>query len=187
MPNMSASFDYLRYIVRYTEVRCSTRYIFYFGKYFNLLAIIESSLFRSSPRGAPRDARVAGTPLRGPSLGPWIPAFAGMNGEDGAPPSPWGRRLLHECVGVARRHVDLRAADVGIQRLEHGVGGVGGVAGEAAVAGIHRQAGLDRLLVERRVAERVVRRHHGGDLLRRSGRDPFEAAHQRVHQRLRGA
>src|SRR5262249_20721758 len=52
---------------------------------------------RSSPRGAPRDARVAGTPLRGPrgrgsGLGvpglaslardtkSWIPAFAGMNG-----------------------------------------------------------------------------------------------------------
>src|SRR6516165_9367224 len=27
-----------------------------------------STSFRSSPRGAPRDARVAGTPLRGPSL-----------------------------------------------------------------------------------------------------------------------
>src|SRR5262245_1357687 len=39
---------------------------------------------RSSPRGAPRDARVAGTPLRGPRVkgrGPWIPAVAGMNGE----------------------------------------------------------------------------------------------------------
>src|SRR5262249_26207701 len=40
---------------------------------------------RSSPRGAPRDARVAGTPLRGPrsrvvSRWLWIPACAGMNG-----------------------------------------------------------------------------------------------------------
>src|SRR5215813_8549835 len=38
---------------------------------------------RSSPRGAPRDARVAGTPLRGPraaNRGVWIPACAGMNG-----------------------------------------------------------------------------------------------------------
>src|SRR5215472_6589806 len=38
---------------------------------------------RSSPRGAPRDAGVAGTPLRGPRAanhGPWIPACAGMNG-----------------------------------------------------------------------------------------------------------
>src|SRR5262249_1523263 len=38
---------------------------------------------RSSPRGAPRDACVAGTPLRGPratACGPWIPACAGMNG-----------------------------------------------------------------------------------------------------------
>src|SRR5262249_20132462 len=34
----------------------------------------------SSPRGAPRDARVAGTPLRGPittASGIWVPAFAG--------------------------------------------------------------------------------------------------------------
>jgi hypothetical protein len=38
---------------------------------------------RSSPRGAPRDARVAGTPLRGPRAahrGIWIPACAGMSG-----------------------------------------------------------------------------------------------------------
>src|SRR5262245_20839658 len=38
---------------------------------------------RSSPRGAPRDARVAGTPLRGPRAadrGVWIPACAGMSG-----------------------------------------------------------------------------------------------------------
>src|SRR6266436_4082245 len=38
---------------------------------------------RSSARGAPRDARVAGTPLRGPRAterGPSIPACAGMNG-----------------------------------------------------------------------------------------------------------
>src|SRR6266536_1122831 len=34
---------------------------------------------RSSPRGAPRDARVAGTPLRGPraaECGPWIPSIS---------------------------------------------------------------------------------------------------------------
>src|SRR5262249_37300126 len=33
----------------------------------------------SPPRGAPRDARVAGTPLRGPittAAGIWVPAFA---------------------------------------------------------------------------------------------------------------
>jgi len=38
---------------------------------------------RSSPRGAPRDARVAGTPLREPRAaerGPWIPPYAGTNG-----------------------------------------------------------------------------------------------------------
>src|SRR5499433_422097 len=32
--------------------------------------------FRSSPRGAPRDARVAGTPWRGPSARPWIPSIS---------------------------------------------------------------------------------------------------------------
>jgi putative ABC transport system substrate-binding protein len=38
---------------------------------------------RSSPRGAPRDARVAGTPLRGPRAterGSWIPASTGTSG-----------------------------------------------------------------------------------------------------------
>src|SRR5262249_54522715 len=119
---------------------------------------------------------------------PWIPAFARMSGEGGPgfpagvhpakaeagmrgefPPSRLRRHLLHEGVGVGRRHVDLGAADVGIERLEHGIGGVGGFAGKAAVAGKGRQAGLDRLLVERRVAERVIRRHDGGDLLPRSG------------------
>src|SRR5262249_59647025 len=41
-------------------------------------SVAQDTLFRSSPRGAPRDARVAGTPLRGPSPQPWIPAFAGV-------------------------------------------------------------------------------------------------------------
>ena len=54
-------------------------------------ALAQDTLFRSSPRGAPRDSKsaftrvcdalcVAGTPLRGPSTLPWIPAFAGMSG-----------------------------------------------------------------------------------------------------------
>src|SRR5262247_2168564 len=113
MPNMSASFDYLRYIVRYTEIRCSARYILLFCKSLNLLGNIRGELSSARPRES-------GTQL--------------------APPPPLRRRLLHECVGVGRRHVDLGAADVGIECLEHGVGGVGGFAGKAAVAGIHRQA-----------------------------------------------
>jgi hypothetical protein len=34
--------------------------------------------FRSSPRGAPRDARVTGTPLRGPRIWmmDWIPSIS---------------------------------------------------------------------------------------------------------------
>src|SRR5262245_49596981 len=43
-------------------------------------AVAVACTIRSTPRGAPRDARVAGTPLRGPSPWPWIPAFAGMSG-----------------------------------------------------------------------------------------------------------
>ena len=42
--------------------------------------VSQDTLSRSSPRGAPRDARVAGTPLRGPRVRPWIPALVGMSG-----------------------------------------------------------------------------------------------------------
>src|SRR5262249_29573728 len=151
----------------------SARYIFIWRKPFNLLVNV-----LSMSGGAALDFPLEFTSRK---------AEAGMSGVSwygrssvGAPPSRLRRHLLHEGVGVGRRHGDLGAADVGIERLEHGVSGVGGVAGKAAVAGKGRQAGLDRLLVERRVAERVVRRHHGGDLLRRSAPDPFERAHQGV-------
>jgi len=41
----------------------------------NLLGVPQDSSLRSSPRGAPRDAGVAGTPLRGPQSDfGWIPA-----------------------------------------------------------------------------------------------------------------
>ena len=42
-------------------------------------------------------------------------------------------RLVDEPVRVGLRQVDRRALHVGIERLEHLVGGLGGFAGEAAV------------------------------------------------------
>ena len=43
------------------------------------MTLTREAPIRSSPRGAPRDARVAGTPLRGPraaECGPWIPSIS---------------------------------------------------------------------------------------------------------------
>src|SRR5262245_30814684 len=75
------------------------------------------SNIRSSPRGAPRDARVAGTPLRGPSVtdcGPWIPAYAGMNGSEAL------RRALF------RRALAQDVPELGLERGErfHQRGGI---------------------------------------------------------------
>src|SRR5260221_10756742 len=50
------------------------------------------------------------------------------------------RHLLDKCVRVGGRNVDLAAADVGVEGLEHIIGRLGGVPGKPAVAGIHRQA-----------------------------------------------
>src|SRR5262249_8744130 len=67
--------------------------------------------------GAPRDARVAGTPLRGPSVtdcGPWIPAYAGMSGSEAL------RRALF------RRALAQDVPELGLERGErfHQRGGI---------------------------------------------------------------
>src|SRR6516162_4971785 len=64
---------------RHGPRRKSSRIVFE-GKGVRRLSRGPRATVRSSPRGAPRDARVAGTPLRGPSFWPWIPACAGMSG-----------------------------------------------------------------------------------------------------------
>src|SRR5262252_2512990 len=55
---------------------------------------------RSSPRGAPRDARVAGTPLRGPSPRSWIPAISAFTRVHS--PSKTGVNALNDalCAGM---------------------------------------------------------------------------------------
>src|SRR5262245_25863549 len=71
----------------------------------------QDTLSRSSPRGAPRDARVAGTPLRGPSARPWIPAISAFTRVHS--PSKTGVNALNDALcagmsGVLLQHTDLR-------------------------------------------------------------------------------
>src|SRR5262249_1243618 len=71
----------------------------------------QDTLSRSSPRGAPRDARVAGTPLRGPSAWPWIPAISAFTRVHS--PSKTGVNALNDALcagmsGVLLQHKDLR-------------------------------------------------------------------------------
>src|SRR5262245_820875 len=107
------------------------------------------SNIRSSPRGAPRDARVAGTPLRGPSVtdcGPWIPAYAGMSGSEAL------RRALF------RRALAQDVPELGLERGErfHQRGGIElpGDAGRQLVCGIIGKMSPVCLAIQHRAAPR---------------------------------
>src|SRR5262245_6776723 len=91
-----------------------------------------SSLQPPSPRGAPRDTRVAGTPLRGPIVrhtlasGIWVPAYAGTTRESFAAsssPTPERlRQLFREILQHAQQRVGRRLAEPADRGVAHGVG-----------------------------------------------------------------
>src|SRR5262249_13265625 len=96
----------------------------------NLLGAPPDSLLRSSPRGAPRDARVAGASLRGPSRSlAWIPAFAGMSGLC-APPIETETR-----GGSARSATDFTTAGRELHKRKAAGWGPGGSRTSAIVSG----------------------------------------------------
>src|SRR5712691_24171 len=91
----------------------------------------QGAFFRSSPRGAPRDGHVAGTPLRGPSARPWIPSISAFTRVRS--PSKTGVNALNDalCAGTTVIRADQPAQDEGgsnpqkLARVAAGDGGDG--------------------------------------------------------------
>src|SRR5262249_16679205 len=92
------------YILRYTKIRCSARYIFNWPKCLSLLGNYPKKC------SLPLVPVKAGTQSRMASKRLWIPAFAGTSGEAaldvplGFTPTKAGRGGGGSLVGVAARH-----------------------------------------------------------------------------------
>src|SRR5437870_4358267 len=93
--------------------------------------------------------------------------------------------LLDEALVIGGREVDLQSLHGWVELSEHPIRGLGAFAAEASVGRIDREAVADRLNIKRLVADGVFGWHHGGDFFRAVRLDPFETAHEGLHQGFR--
>src|SRR5262249_39511339 len=94
------------------------------------------------------------------------------------------RRALDKSIIKGSLQIDLLVQEIGIERRHHLERAVHSLAADDPGARIDQQVGFQRFDIDHTVAEKVLNRHGGHDLVRSCGRDPSQRFVKRVDQRL---
>src|SRR5262249_44434010 len=94
------------------------------------------------------------------------------------------RRALDKSIIKGSLQIDLLVQEIGIERRHHLERAVHSLAADDPGARIDQQVGFQRFDIDRTVAEKVLNRHGGHDLVRSCGRDPSQRLVKGADQRL---